>query len=83
MADEAVCIGPPPVNESYLVEENIIGAIKETGAQAVHPGYGFLSENTGFVAKLEALGVKFIGPNSEAIKSMGDKSLPSAWQLMQ
>eukprot|EP00096_Caligus_rogercresseyi_P004072 TRINITY_DN1820_c0_g1_i1.p1 TRINITY_DN1820_c0_g1~~TRINITY_DN1820_c0_g1_i1.p1 ORF type:complete len:646 (+),score=206.72 TRINITY_DN1820_c0_g1_i1:631-2568(+) len=73
MADEAVCIGPPPVNESYLVEENIIGAIKETGAQAVHPGYGFLSENTGFVAKLEALGVKFIGPNSEAIKSMGDK----------
>ncbi|QQP38855.1 Uncharacterized protein FKW44_019552, partial [Caligus rogercresseyi] len=63
MADEA----------SYLVEENIIGAIKETGAQAVHPGYGFLSENTGFVAKHEALGVKFIGPNSEAIKSMGDK----------
>ncbi|CAG7835880.1 unnamed protein product [Allacma fusca] len=73
MADEAVCIGEPAASESYLVEENIINAIKSTGAQAVHPGYGFLSENANFVKKLEQLGVKFMGPPAAAIQGMGDK----------
>ncbi|XP_053403995.1 propionyl-CoA carboxylase alpha chain, mitochondrial-like [Mercenaria mercenaria] len=73
MADEAICIGPAPTNQSYLVMENILQAVKDTGAQAVHPGYGFLSENTVFAAKLSEIGVQFIGPNSEAIRAMGDK----------
>ena len=73
MADEAVNIGPPPVNQSYLVMDKILEAVRLTGAQAVHPGYGFLSENTLFVAELEKAGVKFIGPNSKAIEGMGDK----------
>lgn len=68
MADEAVNIGPPPARESYLVMEKILRAVQETGAEAVHPGYGFLSENTVFVAELEKAGVTFIGPNSNAIK---------------
>ncbi|KAL4220677.1 hypothetical protein ACF0H5_021072 [Mactra antiquata] len=73
MADEKVCIGPAPTSQSYLVMENILKAVQDTGAQAVHPGYGFLSENTVFAAKLAEIGVEFIGPNSEAIRAMGDK----------
>lgn len=73
MADEAVCVGPPPTAKSYLNMEMILNAIDQSGAEAVHPGYGFLSENTDFVAKLEQRGVVFIGPNSQAIKAMGDK----------
>ena len=73
MADEAVHIGPPPANQSYIVIENIFKAIRETGAQAVHPGYGFLSENPKFAAALAAEGVAFIGPPQGAIESMGDK----------
>ncbi len=73
MADEAVCIGPPAAAESYLVIDKILAAIKETGAEAVHPGYGFLSENAAFVEALEAAGVAFIGPGTKAIAAMGDK----------
>ena len=73
MADEAVPIGPPPAAESYLVMDNILDAIKKTDAQAVHPGYGFLSENAAFREALDKAGVTFIGPGAEAIKSMGDK----------
>ncbi len=73
MADEAVCIGPAAAAESYLVIDNILAAIKETGAEAVHPGYGFLSENAAFVEALEAAGVTFIGPGTKAIAAMGDK----------
>ena len=73
MADEAVHIGPPPANQSYIVIENVLKAIRETGAQAVHPGYGFLSENPKFAAALAAEGVAFIGPPQGAIESMGDK----------
>ena len=73
MADEAVHIGPPPANQSYIVIENIFKAIRETGSQAVHPGYGFLSENPKFAAALAAEGVAFIGPPQGAIESMGDK----------
>ena len=73
MADEAVHIGPPAANQSYIVIENILNAIRETGAQAVHPGYGFLSENPKFAAALAAEGVAFIGPPQGAIESMGDK----------
>ena len=73
MADEAVHIGPPPANQSYIVIDNIMQAIKSTGAQAVHPGYGFLSENPKFAEALEAAGIAFIGPPKGAIESMGDK----------
>ncbi len=73
MADEAVHIGPPPANQSYIVIDKIMAAIKATGAQAVHPGYGFLSENRNFAAALEAAGVVFVGPPSPAIEAMGDK----------
>ncbi|WP_438991261.1 acetyl-CoA carboxylase biotin carboxylase subunit [Lentibacter sp.] len=73
MADEAVHIGPPPANQSYIVIENVMRAIKETGAEAVHPGYGFLSENAKFAEALEAAGVAFIGPPKGAIEKMGDK----------
>ena len=73
MADEAVHIGPPPANQSYIVIDNIMEAIKSTGAQAVHPGYGFLSENPKFAEALEAAGIAFIGPPKGAIESMGDK----------
>lgn len=73
MADEAVHIGPPPANQSYIVIDKIMDAIRQTGAQAVHPGYGFLSERMDFAAALEAEGVVFIGPPSPAIESMGDK----------
>ena len=73
MADEAVHIGPPPASESYLVMEKILAAIRDTGADAVHPGYGFLSENADFARALEAEGVAFIGPPPDAIAAMGDK----------
>ena len=73
MADEAVHIGAPPSAESYLVMERIIQACRDTGAQAVHPGYGFLSENAAFCEALEKEGIAFIGPATLAINSMGDK----------
>uniref|UniRef100_A0A8R1I3K2 Propionyl-CoA carboxylase alpha chain, mitochondrial n=1 Tax=Caenorhabditis japonica TaxID=281687 RepID=A0A8R1I3K2_CAEJA len=73
MADEAVCVGEAPTAKSYLRADRILQAVEDTGAQAVHPGYGFLSENTKFAAQLEAAGAKFIGPNSKAILDMGDK----------
>ncbi len=73
MADEAVHIGPPPSAESYLVADKVIAACRETGADAVHPGYGFLSENTAFAEALEKAGIAFIGPGPEAITAMGDK----------
>ena len=73
MADEAVHIGPAPAAQSYLVAEKIIEACKATGAEAVHPGYGFLSERASFCAALEAQGIVFIGPKPKAIEAMGDK----------
>src|SRR6187431_3562681 len=73
MADEAVHIGPPAAAESYLVIERIVEACRQTGAQAVHPGYGFLSEREAFPRALEAAGIMFIGPNPGAIAAMGDK----------
>ena len=73
MADEAVHIGPPPAAQSYIVIDRIMDAIRQTGAEAVHPGYGFLSENRAFAAALEAEGVVFVGPPSPAIEAMGDK----------
>ena len=73
MADEAVHIGPSPAAQSYIVIDKIMAAVRQTGAQAVHPGYGFLSENRHFAAALEAAGVVFIGPPSSAIEQMGDK----------
>ena len=73
MADEAVAVGPAPSSESYLVIDNIMAAIRETGADAVHPGYGFLSENAAFAEALDAAGVAFIGPGPKAIAAMGDK----------
>ena len=73
MADEAVSIGPPPANQSYIDIEKVISAVKETKANAVHPGYGFLSENAKFAKALSDIGVTFIGPPEHAIKSMGDK----------
>ena len=73
MADEAVHIGPPPAAQSYIVIDRIMDAIRQTGAEAVHPGYGFLSENMNFAAALEREGVVFVGPPSPAIEAMGDK----------
>lgn len=73
MADEAVLIGPPASAESYLVIEKIVEACRKTGAEAVHPGYGFLSEREAFPRALEAAGIVFIGPNPGAIAAMGDK----------
>ncbi|CAM3022344.1 biotin carboxyl carrier protein /biotin carboxylase [Paracoccus aminovorans] len=73
MADEAVHIGPPPANQSYIVIDRIMDAIRQTGAEAVHPGYGFLSENMKFAEALEKEGVTFVGPPSPAIEAMGDK----------
>ncbi|MEI2687548.1 MAG: acetyl/propionyl/methylcrotonyl-CoA carboxylase subunit alpha [Cypionkella sp.] len=73
MADEAVHIGASPAAQSYIVIDKIMAAVKATGAEAVHPGYGFLSENMNFAAALEAAGVVFVGPPSPAIEAMGDK----------
>jgi acetyl-CoA carboxylase, biotin carboxylase subunit len=72
-ADEAVFIGPPPSSESYLRIEKIIAAAKETGAQAIHPGYGFLSENEDFASAIEKAGMIFIGPSAKSIEVMGSK----------
>ena len=72
-ADEAVYIGPSPSIKSYLNIENLISAIHQTGAEAVHPGYGFLSENAEFARRLQAEGITLIGPSPEAVKAMGDK----------
>ncbi len=72
-ADEAVCIGSAAASESYLVAEHIVQACKDTAAEAVHPGYGFLSENTGFAELLATEGIIFIGPDAPAIQAMGDK----------
>jgi len=73
MADESICIGPAPSSESYLSKAAIISACEITGAQAVHPGYGFLSENAAFAQALEDHGLTFIGPSAEHIRVMGDK----------
>ena len=73
LADEAVEIGPPPSRESYLLMDRIIDACRRTGAQAVHPGYGFLSENEGFARRIEEEGIVFIGPKHYSIAAMGDK----------
>src|SRR5882757_45631 len=78
MADEAVPIGPPAAAESYLAMEKIVEACRKTGAQAVHPGYGFLSEREAFPRALEAAGIVFIGPNPGAIAAMGDMIKASA-----
>jgi acetyl-CoA carboxylase biotin carboxylase subunit len=72
-ADEAYCVGPTPSNESYLVIDNIIDAAKKSGADAIHPGYGFLSENAEFVRRCEEEGIIFIGPSADAMIKMGDK----------
>ena len=73
MADEAVLIGPAPAAQSYLLQDKIVEAVRLTGAEAVHPGFGFLSENPGFARRLEAEKIAFIGPNPHAIEAMGDK----------
>jgi propionyl-CoA carboxylase alpha chain len=73
LADEAVLLGPAPSRESYLVADKIIAACKQTGAEAVHPGYGFLSENAEFARRVEEQGVIFIGPKTASIAAMGDK----------
>ena len=73
MADEAVHIGGSPAAQSYLVADKIIAAVRQTGAEAIHPGFGFLSENAGFAKRLEQEGIGWIGPNAFAIDSMGDK----------
>ena len=73
LADEAVLLGPPPSRESYLLADKIIEAAKQTGAQAIHPGYGFLSENERFAQRCEDEGIVFIGPKAHSIAAMGDK----------
>lgn len=73
MADEAVCVGPPPAAESYLDMDRICQAAMETGAEAIHPGYGFLAENFLFARKCEEIGLVFIGPNSRSMELVGDK----------
>ncbi len=73
LADEALCIGPPPSRESYLVMDKILAACRRTGAEAVHPGYGFLSENEQFARRVEEEGIVFIGPKHHSIAAMGDK----------
>ena len=74
MADEAVLIGAAPVKESYLDAGKILDAARRTGAQAIHPGYGFLSENAEFAEACEKEGITFIGPSAEAIRVMGNKA---------
>ena len=81
LADEAVHIGRAPATESYLNPGKILSAAKDTGSRAVHPGYGFLSENTGFAESVQAAGLTFIGPPSKAIALMGDKIASKALAL--
>ena len=71
LADQSVLLGPAPSRESYLVADKIIAAAKSTGAQAIHPGYGFLSENATFAEAVQAAGLVFIGPSPRAIRAMG------------
>ena len=73
LADESVCIGPPSSGESYLNAPAIISAMEVTDADAVHPGYGFLSENADFAEQVEKSGFIFVGPTAETIRQMGDK----------
>ncbi|GMG84449.1 acetyl-CoA carboxylase biotin carboxylase subunit [Paralimibaculum aggregatum] len=73
LADESVCVGPPPASQSYLNQPAIVSACEITGAEAIHPGYGFLSENAGFAQIVEEHGITFIGPSAEHISLMGDK----------
>src|SRR5687768_16591964 len=73
LADESVFLGPAPSRESYLVGDLLIAACRKTGAQALHPGYGFLSENAEFARRVEAEGIVFIGPKHHSIAAMGDK----------
>ncbi len=73
MADIAVHIGPPPAAQSYLMIDKIVAACRETGAEAVHPGYGFLAEREAFPQALAAAGIVFVGPSPAAIAAMGDK----------
>ena len=80
-ADEAVCIGPPPASGSYLVQPALIAAAATHGAQAIHPGYGFLAENAGFSRLCAANGIKFIGPRAESIELMGDKATARATMI--
>jgi acetyl-CoA carboxylase, biotin carboxylase subunit len=75
LADEAVCIGPPPALESYLRPDRILQAARKTKAQAIHPGYGFLSENADFASGCANTGIVFIGPSPDAIRKMGDKAV--------
>jgi acetyl-CoA carboxylase biotin carboxylase subunit len=77
LADESVCIGPPPARDSYLNIPAILSAAAITGAEAIHPGYGFLSENAGFAEMVEAHGLTFIGPSPAHIRMMGDKIAPT------
>ena len=72
-ADEAVCIGPPPSNQSYLLGNKIIEVAKKFNAEAIHPGYGFLSENAGFARGVKNAGLIFIGPSAESMEMMGSK----------
>jgi len=80
-ADQAVLVGPPPPRESYLSGERIIAAARETGAEAIHPGYGFLSENAEFAEAVMAAGLTWVGPPPAAIRAMGLKD--AAKRLMQ
>jgi acetyl/propionyl-CoA carboxylase alpha subunit len=74
MADEAVCVGPAPSRESYLASEKIVQAARQTGAEAIHPGYGFLSENAEFARACADAQIKFIGPSPESIERLGSKT---------
>ncbi|RMG65972.1 MAG: acetyl-CoA carboxylase biotin carboxylase subunit [Calditrichaeota bacterium] len=81
LADEAVCIGPPPGNQSYLNPVNILAAAEISGADAIHPGYGFMAENPSFAEMCESCGIKFIGPPAEVIRKMGDKAEAKATMI--
>src|SRR5580692_7478487 len=75
LADEAICIGPPPSHQSYLKIDRIISAAEVGDVDAIHPGYGFLSENAHFAEVCDSCNIKFIGPSASAIRSMGDKNV--------